>query len=154
MATAKKSGYKSREDLIEDIKQLKKDMKALRDENEALQSAKPVNTQTVPVQKDIDGNYSVPLMQLMKGGTDLYYGSGNNQFSVGRFGGSGEELTVSFPDLQRVINTHPFRRYFQELGILILDDRVIKKLNYEKYYTKYDLGQDGLDGLFDLPVRE
>jgi hypothetical protein len=163
MATAKKkSTYKTREQIAEELREARKALREatdlieqLRNVNEALVSAKTVPENVAKQQGDIDwANYSVPIMQLMQGVTELYYGVGDNKIYVGRFDRAGDRLTISFPDLQRVINTNPFRTYFQELGIIILDNKVIKKLNYDKYYTGINFDENGLDGIFDLAPNE
>jgi len=162
MATAKKkSNYKTREELAKELRDLRKELKELREAKEAIaqtevvaESAPKAPEQKVVVQQPkgtIDWtNRMVELVQIMKGETPLYFGSGENKIEVGQFAGANETLTISFPELQRVVNTSPFSKYFKELGILILDDEVIKKLNYDRYYKKHDVGRDSVDKLFDL----
>lgn len=152
MATTRKA--KTKAEIEKELRDLRREFKKLQEEKESLADSNSVQyIAPIVEQKTIDwGNRMVEIMQVMPGETTLYYGSGENRMEVGRLNGSGATITLSFPELQRVTNTPPFNKYFNELGIIILDEEVIKKLNQTTLYSKYDMGVDWINKIFDLSL--
>jgi hypothetical protein len=158
MATTTPKKVKTKAEIEQELKDLKRDFRKLKEEKELLEQSgtaqavsMPAVDQQVISQQPIDWeNRMVEIMQIMPGETTLYYGSGENRMEVGRLNGSGATISISFSELRRVINTPPFNKYFDEFGIIILDDEAIKKLNKIRAYAEYQIGANFIDQLFDL----
>jgi hypothetical protein len=157
MATTPKK-VKTKAEIEQELRDVKRELKRVEDENKKLVAANinvapmtpTVEPQMAPQQPIDWDNRMVEIMQLMPGETTLYFGSGENRMEVGRLNGSGTIISLSFSELRRVINTPPFSRYFEEFGIIILDNEAIKKLNRTRDYAEYNIGANLIDQLFDL----